>query len=187
MEHLRSIGTRIWLNKEKLVLVILLVALVYQGHTIFYPEERADLPNAVSPKPPRFNEANSEEYIGQIMDELEIPTISLPPEPFAPVPVSGLTGANPFSVHGSTLGGAPREEARETVETPQVVVERIQPAADGSVRAWIKVGERRARPRTVGAEFDGYTLDSIDAEGQSVVVTSKADGRQYSYRVEGAS
>ena len=167
MDKLYKFGAWLWRIKERVLLLILLVVLGARVYRIVNPP----VPNTIftPPKPP-----NSTASIpaGQVSN----------PPPLPAVPQRAEVQVNPFTTAGTR---ARREEGGE--ERPQFLLMAIREWRDGSYRAQLYLPTGRSSYFERGEELQpGYRLDSIDAEGQSVMIYSQQDGRRYEYRLGGA-
>lgn len=162
MNKLRKLGTWLWRSKERMLLAVVVVILCYQVWTLLHWE-----PLVVDPIPEPRREPPAD-WPG-------------PPKPvITPVPpvrpsYEALVLNNPFTVYGST---EPADEKKPERPDLGVQLVAIRPWKNNEVRAEIAVRGKRVRIKE-GDSIDqvNLRLDKIDAENQSVVLSSDEYGR----------
>lgn len=92
MDKLRKIAERLWYNKERIVLAVMVVVLCWHVYRIVSPTEKdTDMPNYTIPKP------------GPIVEPLEETQMPLPPEPRQIAQWKSIVTPNPFWYYSSTV------------------------------------------------------------------------------------
>ena len=164
---LQKTGAWIWNQKEKMVLLALLVVFAFRVYVVVNgPTLDVSEKKIVAAKPPE--------------------EVLLPPERPAPprkVDYQGLVQRNPFSVYGISTERADDTSAPEQIS---LTLHRIVPWNDGTVRAEISSQDGRARRYEEGEAFENYRIVSIDATAQTVVVYSSADDRNFTLTAQSA-
>jgi hypothetical protein len=166
---LRKIGKWFWLNKERMLLAVLVIVLGVRVYGVvnppplekpaFHPAPRAELPEDWEDAPPLPRQ-------GPALERVDPAT---------------LRAANPFTV----VGGGAQNDRREV--TPASLGVRLDSVREmrGDYVAYISVGGGRARMTRAGDEFgDGqFRLESVDGSGQSATFWSQEAGRTFTVTV----
>jgi hypothetical protein len=178
LEKVREITGKLWLHKEKVLLVVLLGVLIVQvwrgwaestGNNdpppVFPPQGPKGVPVA------RLDPA----FKARIVDAFEeVKRVHLPPAPLPEMPVAKLIEDNPFSIW---RGSPPPDEE----ETPDIVVRTVRPGRDGGPpTASLIINGNRVFCEE-GEEKDGYRVEEIDVEAGSVTVFSESHGKSFTY------
>lgn len=168
---LRKAGERIWLLKEKMVLLILVAILCFRVYVVLstYSAEGSlegeDSRNGITPTPRPATARPA---------DVGLP----PPRPDLPRPMdySGLIRRNPF-----TVWGVAREDASERTPSERIDVSliRIVRWGDGTYRAEISVKGDKPKRFEEGEPFVSYRLERIDPETQTVVIFSEEHNRSF--------
>lgn len=159
--QLRKAGIWLWNQKEKMILVALILVLCYRVWGVMNPAELTfEEPGAAIAKPR-----------------------PIPKDPPPPVPVlprspdfKGLVRTNPFTIH-SALPGTREGEARE--DRPNLTVIRIVPWAGGDYRAEIVTQGARPKRYKEGEQFETYRLIDIDEVNNQVTIFSNAHNKNF--------
>lgn len=164
---LQKTGVWIWNQKEKMVLFALMLVLLFRAVVVVKGTtlELEDKGPVKPPKPP-------EEVV-------------LPPEkPVQPrqVDFQGLVQRNPFSVYGISSETQTDDSVPEQLP---LVLERIVPWNDGTVRAVIRSKDARGRRYAEGEAFENYRIVSINDTAQTVEVYSSEYDRTFTLTVQG--
>ena len=155
------------LNKEKILLGVLVLVLCFRVYKVVYPPEVE--PYEI-PAPPA----------GEIRDLTKIGLGEPPPMPalMERIPPTALVKSNPFTVYGSTVGSADPDRR------PQLWFVGLRPWGEGEWRAEITTNPN-ARPKRYreGEEFESYRLERIDVENEEITVYSQEYGRSFTYKL----
>ncbi|MBN2311746.1 MAG: hypothetical protein JXR94_22395 [Candidatus Hydrogenedentes bacterium] len=176
MEKLHKIGTWVWLNKEKVVLVVLILVFCYRVYKVVDPEEAAPLDIPKAPKAlPSGPEAPppGADFPGDP---------PLPPAPPIAVPASRFAESNPFTIYGTT-----EHDEDQGPRRPEMRLVGIRPFPDGKPRAEIITRGTKPKRYKEGEAFETYRLESIDEASGSIVIYSQEHNRTFTYQLEGAS
>jgi type II secretory pathway component PulC len=168
LSQLQKVGRWIWLQKEKMVLLALVVFLFYRVYAVAVNKE-------TPPPPPPPSAANTR----------EVPN----PPPFPPdrpplADAGALVSRNPFTIYG--IQQAESSRTSEEVRIP-LVLQRIVPWNDGQLRAELTTEDGRSRRYKEGESFQSYVLESIDEATRSVVVYSQEHDRTFTLKAQGGS
>ncbi|MBI2432632.1 MAG: hypothetical protein HYV26_07165 [Candidatus Hydrogenedentes bacterium] len=160
VDKLRKIAAWVWLNKERMVLLIAVGILCYRVYEVIFP------PPPEEPKPtnPPKNELPAP---GPETEKLLPP--SPPPRPpiDAPDDYASLYRRNPFSY--SSAGGGGATEVKE--DELDIALLNIQPGNDGA-RAQLRAGAAKKWYKE-GEPFQGYVLEDIDVDAKTVTIYSE--------------
>lgn len=170
LSKLRAIGQWIWVNKERMFLLVMLVILVWRVYKVMNPEkaEEPTIPAPASSVGPSF------------------PTDHKPGEPKGapdlppPADLSSLWIRNPFTVYSDTAqqGGRGSDAKQDDIEL--LDIQKSGTAAPsvklryGNTQKWHKEGD----------SFVSYKLLSIDVENKSCEVYSENKGRSITLKVK---
>jgi len=165
-QRLRKFGQWLWLNKERMVFLIMVGVLCWRVYQVVFPVPPEDAPVYSTPSPNR---------------EMAVPqpegVVFEPPAP--PPPASPLLNANPFwyFAQQSEGGGAAGEDRVDVqlhgiMETPKGPVARIQ------------AGAARAQPFQAGEKFMTFTVMDINVDAGEVEVYDESTGEQIILRRE---
>jgi hypothetical protein len=161
--QLRKAGAWIWNQKEKMILVALILVLCYRVWGVMNPPEVNFEESARGANPPKPR---------QILKDPPPPVPVLPRSP----DFKGLVRTNPFTVH-SALPGSREGEARE--ERPNLTVVRIVPWTGGEYRAEIITQGARPKRYKEGEQFESYRLVDIDEINNQVTIFSNAHNKNF--------
>jgi len=169
MDKLRKIGTWFWYNKERMVLLVMVVVLAYRVYGVVYPGAPPVWPHIPVPQTALPENAEERQTLG-LPGELPLP------------PLAGLPGVytslyqrNPFWYYSGQ--GQQQDSGEVSAEDLNIQLVDIQSASTGP----------RARLRTIRTtdwysereQFEEFELVSIDMETRTVVVYSERYGRQF--------
>lgn len=165
MDQLYKFGVWLWRNKEKVVLVVLVLFLCVRTYRVVmgaepqqakvHPPVKSDLPedwNGAPPKPPVR------------------PAVPKPPK-------ESLIRSNMFTVYGK-----PVEESKTQEVTPDsigVTLVRIVPWKENEYRAELLTKGRRPKRYKEGEQFENFRLNRIDAANNSVEIWSEQYGKTF--------
>ena len=171
MDKLQKAGVWLWYNKERMVLIAMLVTLGYRGYQVFSPPpppnwERLQMPKDIFPEDPA---------------ELEGLNIELPGSPPVrpPMDIPGtyvsLYNKNPFWYYS----GQQKNESEQTVTAEQLNITLLDIQDAG--------GNLRARLRTTSAtkwyseneQFEEFELLRINPDDNTVEISSERSGRTF--------
>jgi hypothetical protein len=164
MDQLIKLRAWLWLNKEKLLLGVLVLVLCFRVYKVVYPPE-VKLPDPPVPPSPTWSG--------------DVPPGAPPVMPALPerIPSTGLVKNNPFTVYGVDYGK--KEEQR-----PELYFLGLKEWADGTWRAQITTNPRfRPKLYKEGEEFESFRLERIDVEAEEITVYSQADARSFTYKL----
>jgi len=177
LEKVREITGKLWLHKEKVLLVVLLGVLIVQvwrGWTESTGDK--DPPPIFPPKGPNLRvDQLDPAFKARIIEAFpEVKPVHLPPAPLPEMPVAKLTEDNPFSIW---RGSPPPEQEVK----PEVVVRTVRPGRDGGppTASLIIDGDRVFCEE--GEEINGYRIEEIDVEAGNVTVYSESHGKSFTY------
>lgn len=165
MEKIRYFGNWVWLNKERMVLVVMIVVLCYQVWKVASPSKDNNLIGARHPNP----SSNAVDMVEQIPEPPKMPPIERP---------VSLYRKNPFWYYGSQ-----RSSGQGTTETEiRLRLVNIQGSGDsarvklddGSAEHWYSIGE----------PFQSYEVISVDAAEGTCVVYSEEYSKQLTLKLE---
>lgn len=163
IDKLRKIGTSFWYNKERMVLVLMLVVLAYRVYGVINPEPPQTWPRLPSPQTLLPEDPAERQQLG------------LPSDPPPPLPMElpgnyvSIYENNPFWYYS----GRSESTGTQTVTAEDLGI-RLLDIQDAG-------GRPRARLRTVrttawyseNEQFEEYELLRIDPETQTVEVYSE--------------
>lgn len=175
VDKLRKIGAWIWRNKERAVLLVVLVVLGYRGWALMSPRLPPNWSRLQPPKP----------QLPDDLSELAEQNIELPPSPSlrppadVPEPFASLYQKNPFWYYAGS--GASRSEQEITVEQLNIQLLNLQ-----QVR-----GKWRARLRTTsttkwydeGEQFEEFEVLRINPDEKTVEIRSERYGRNFTLKM----
>ena len=163
VDKLRKVGLWFWLNKERMILVVMVCLLGYRVYAVLYPpppENDAFLAPPSTPDPETL--------------EPEVKPPEPPPRPRdgGPGDYANLTRKNPFWYY-STQGDTADEEEDACAGISLV---GFQQGGDN----WMAQLRTRATTRwySEGDQFEEFTLLSIDGNGGTVRVYSELVGEE---------
>lgn len=174
MDKLQKIGAWIWWNKERMVLLAIIMVLAYRVYVVAFPPEPEPM---LPPAPPR----------GELPPRAEAPPGLLPPQVPPPPPMdvpedyAALAQRNPFSYRSAPTGPGTTAAGEEEAD---IQLLRIQ-VAGGSPRGQFRTGGRNYW-RTVGQQAGEYRVDDIDAEEGTAVVFAEQLQRPIQLAVRGS-
>ncbi|MBI4557397.1 MAG: hypothetical protein HY706_07435 [Candidatus Hydrogenedentes bacterium] len=163
MDKVLKIGNWIWLNKERMVLGIMVVILGWQVYIVVNPPKDEN-DNFVASPPGNVSPPADQGP----------PSPSNPPPPPAAGEWSSLVRSNPWWVYAQPLTG--EGGGKQDDQNPGVILLDIQQMSNGEHRARLQT----VRPRWYreGESFESFRLERINAEEQTVVVYSEKHGRR---------
>ncbi|MBW7864997.1 MAG: hypothetical protein GX580_16385 [Candidatus Hydrogenedens sp.] len=167
-DKLQKAGAWLWHNKERMVLIIMVVVFGYRVYMVFTPPPTPDWP------PVRMPIADLPE------DPEEQKTIGLPGDPPVrpPMDVPGAYAAlytsNPFWYYS----GQQQAQQPQAAATIDVQLLDIQ-SAGGRTRARLRVGTRTEWVWENARFGEDYELRSVNAEEQTVEIYSERNTRTY--------
>lgn len=158
MNRIRKIGNWIWLNKERMVLAVMVGFLIFRVYQVVYPDTPVE-GNDLVPYPSK--------ELGDDVDRPGVPP-SLPPAPRMD-DWSRLWRLNPMNYRQPRLrgGGGPEQSA-----DLEISLLRIAEQSPGRYRAQIRTPSRDGWYE-VGRAFESYELLDIDADAGTVTVFSE--------------
>lgn len=164
MEKLRKFGIWVWDNKERAVLILVCLGLVYSVFRMINPPSPSDV--TIPPAP-------------RAAGTVEVPEPRMaPPEEDRPAyRRDEVLARNPFWANPrADRGEAPAEGRTQRAERDPITLERIMEMGDGSYRARLTMGRERGLVAE-GDTFQGYQLLRIDGNGRTVELYNSDTGR----------
>lgn len=151
MEKMRKFGERLWYNKERIVLVIMISILCWHVYSVV---------NA----PVEAGSATNFQYPSSNLEDIERAQIPPPPAPAIPTSWKGVYTPNPFWFYSgaSTQTGISRDS-----QDPGIKLLRIQEMPDGKLRAQLQT--TATNWYSEGAQFETFQLLKIDPGGSCQV------------------
>jgi hypothetical protein len=155
----RKIGTIIWNNKERLVLVIMVGVLCYRVYEVINPPPPVEIPVVPQPRNVIPNDWKDAPPV-----PTPIPTVDQQP------PTRELVSRNPFSTLsggqgvGSTVGGE---------DDIGLQLLGIKPWSGGTFRAQVITKGGKKQYVSEGEEFEEFRIISIDKDAGTVRVFSE--------------
>lgn len=156
VDKLRKVLGWIWHNKERMVLVVMVVILCYRVYEVMNP-------------PPEEGPAN---YPSPITDRARIPPEAQPPVPPETVSIdvpgnySNLYRQNPFWYHsGERTGAGEQAVTPEDLDIELLAIREV----NGRWRAQLRTQTTRDW-YDEGEEFEEFVLEQINPEENSVVI-----------------
>ncbi len=174
-DKLRKIGNWIWLNKERLILAVMVV---YLGMRVVRVVQ--DVPDTSGFYPPPARTL-SDEKERQLVKEGILPPATPPPAP-APYPFGqygALEEENMFYMHATTDG----EEAEETADWG-VRLLRVSEPMPGRRRAQLQYGSNVTEWHDEGEGFGEFRLESIDTEAGTATIYSTEYNQSRTFNVQ---
>lgn len=170
MDKVRKIGNWIWLNKERIVLVVLIVVLCYQVYQIVFPTQMT----FAQPLPPRKPNLESlEPEVKPPMDFRQLPRPRLGNYAL-------LYRRNPFWGHSG--GGTTTGTTEVTPETLNISLLDIKELG-GRVRARLKTSTA-SKWYDEGEQFEQFQLESIDLDNGEVSIFAEKYGQYVTVKLQ---
>ncbi len=171
VDKLQKAGAWLWYNKERMVLVIMVVIFGYRVYRVVTPPPAPDCPLLQQPKNELPTEPEEQQQLG------------LPgnPAPRPPMDVPGsyatLFTRNPFWYHsGQQSEQSGQQEV--TAESLNIQLLDIQEAAGGRLRARLRTKSLTSW-YSENAQFEEFELQRINKEDQTIEVYSERYGRTF--------
>ncbi len=172
MDKIRKIGDWIWNNKERMVLIVMVLVLGYRVYQILSP-----------PPPPQWQRLQPpRQQLPE--DPLDREDLGLPgPPPARPpldVPGTYVTfyERNPFWYYS----GEARQQADQEVRAEDLNIQVLSiQVVDGNPRARLRAGGGTSW-YSVGDQFAGFELLEINSDADTVVVFSQSHERPFTLR-----
>ena len=171
MGKLQKIGKWFWLNKERMLLAVLFVVLVYRVYRVVWPTPPED---KIIPSGPRSS----------LPEDWE----DGPPRPSdvlvdLPARAPAELAQNPFWVHGRDRTGT--TGTRDEAEGPLgVELTGIKTWNDGTPRAELLTQGTRPNYYAEGEEFQSFRLESINESNNTVRIWSDKHRRSFTLEVK---
>jgi hypothetical protein len=174
MDKLQKIGAWFWRNKERIVLIVMLLVLAYRVYGVMNPAPAKIWPHVPTPQT-ILPEAGEERQ-----------SLGLPNNP--PVrPPDGLPGVytsvyekNPFWYYS----GQKQQEGKQEVSVEDLNIQLLNiQEVDGKPRAQLHTS-RTTKWYFEGESFEEFELTRIDTETQTVVVYSEKYTRQFTLKMQ---
>jgi hypothetical protein len=165
LNNLRKIGLWLWYAKEKIILGVVILALGYSIYSALNPEPvppvRASNPSSTLTDPP--------------------PAPPARPPRLPETDPQVLVQNNPFTVQGGGPAVATqREQAEET--GPDITLRGIRESGGREVAELATSGRRQLKAE--GDTVDGYRVQRIDADDNTVTLRSEEDGSTFTLNAE---
>ena len=201
LSKLRKVGVWFWNQKEKMVLVALLIFLCFRVYVVLInpPDLMAETgpaaPAATTAPKPGLSQAGGRAGstttpkpaaaapAAPIMSANDLKAPPARPVLERQEDYKPLVRQNPFTIYGVMMGTSKKGE--QTEETIDVVLNRILKWKDGSYRAEMTT-KVSGRPKyyAEGEPFESYKLMSIDAAGNTVTIYSNAHDKTFVLKVQ---
>jgi hypothetical protein len=157
LDKLRKIGQWLWLSKERIVLLVMILVFAYRVYLVAYPQE------AIDSLPPFANPGSHvEPLVGDPQSE------PIPPPP--PPPVGDLVRNNMFWVYARDITGTGQETQRQInlrliniIRTPE---RGVQANLRTNRNYWVEAG----------AQFEQFIVREVNADEGFVIVFSEELG-----------
>jgi hypothetical protein len=162
VDKLRKAAEMLWLNKERLVLVVMVCILCFQVYKVLYPEKKAagELPMRPQSGAP------------------EVPQPTAGPGPTIGGDYLSLSRRNPFSYYsGRKQGGDSTSEQEVVLKLINIQEQSAGPRAriqTATTTQWYNEGD----------SFEQFKLISIDVAGQTATVYVESLGREMTITIE---
>lgn len=178
LEKVREIAGKLWLHKEKVLLAVLfgvLIVQVWRGM-----RQSTDEDGVVNPVPPKGQNVPYIELDEKTKEDIRskfplVTAVPLTPDSLASVPAAKLTEDNPFSIWRLNEVQEDKEE-----EGPEIVVRAIRPGMNDVLTAKLVINGKHVQYEE-GEEKDGFHVEEIDEETQTVKVFSESHGKRFTY------
>lgn len=174
MDKLQKIGNWIWYNKERMILVVMVLVLAYRVYEVLNPPPPRQWPPLASPRTQLPDDEESRQMLGLPGSPPPRPGIALPGD------YVSFFDNNPFWYHSGTARqdtGADTRGADLNIQLLDVQVVRGTPRArlstPGGRPAWYDENEQFANQ---------YELQRIDPETGTVVVYSERHRQSFTLR-----
>lgn len=172
MDYLYKFGMWLWRNKERIVLVVLVLFLCARTYRVVM----GAAPQPVKPHPP-------------VRSELPEDWNEAPPRPPAPPaipkpPKEALIRSNMFTVYGRPVEEGRTEEV--TADSIGVKLIRIVPWKGNEYRAELLTKGRRPKRYSEGEQFENFRLVRIDPTNNSVEIWAEQYGRSFVLQAQSA-
>lgn len=169
MNRIRKIANWLWLNKERMVLAVMVGFLIFRVYQVVSPASGEE--NKRMPRPPG----------NELPDDANPPGDPPPPPPPPRTEDwSRLWRFNPFVWRAPQGGGGPEGDNADDINLRLL---RIREVAPGQIRAQIDSGTRESW-YAPGQAFETYEVLSIDQENGVVTVFSERHQRSVELRIE---
>jgi hypothetical protein len=156
VEKIRKIGQWVWLNKERMVFLVMVIILCWRVYIVVKPPVPVDDVNPPQPSAQR---------------QMDVPPLPPTPDPrVTPPPTAPLKRVDPFWYWSSQVGEDTGEEGDLGIE-----LESILPTPTGPM-ARLKTKGGRARAYREGEQFENYIVRRIDADAGEVEVYDESTG-----------
>jgi len=170
LSQLQKVGSWLWSQKEKMVLIALVGVLCYRVYVVVSPPDKKtevqDAKKLAPAKPP------------------ELPVLPpWPPTRPAMADASGLIRRNPFTIYGVQTDDSPN--AKQDADSIPVTLTGFKKWSDGNMRAMMSLSGDRVRAYKEGESFGAYKLVGIDVDAKTVEVYSQEFDRNFTLQVQG--
>ncbi|NLV43011.1 MAG: hypothetical protein GXY07_00765 [Candidatus Hydrogenedentes bacterium] len=170
MDKLRKIGSWFWYNKERMVLIIMVIVLAYRVYGVISPAEPPSWP----PIPIPQTELPETEEERQALGMPGLPP--LPPTDGLPGTYTSFYERNPFWYYSDGDDDDDDDKAIGS-EDLNIMLLKIQDVG-GKPRAQLRTTST-TKWYSEGEKFEEFELVSIDPETESVVIYSERYSRQF--------
>lgn len=171
MDKLRKIGSWFWYNKERMVLIIMVIVLAYRVYGVISPAE----PPSWSPIPIPQTELPQTEEERQALGLPGLPPLA--PTDGLPGTYTSMYDRNPFWYYSGQ-----KDDRDKGIDEKDLNIQllKIQDAG-GKPRAQLRTTSA-TKWYSEGEQFEEYELVSIDPDTESVVVYSERYSRQFTLK-----
>ena len=172
MDKIRKIAKWLWVNKERMVLIIMVGVLVYRVNKVIYPDLRPDV------DPPK---APVESWVGVPPDRLKIIRPPIPPVPPTidiKESYTNLGLRNPFWLHAKGTTSSTTGEIRP--EDLGITLHNIR-ENQGSLTAQISTQTGGKRWRRLNAQFEQFELVDINDAEQTVTIYADQHRKEFTF------
>jgi len=170
VDKLRKAGLWIWLNKERMILLIMVGLLCRQVYAVVYPPAPEVADNLPLPKNPDPEAQPGEP--GALPPEIDPPKAQPISGLRSPGEYANLDRSNPFWYYSTQAEGGGASDA----DTLNIQLLDIR-VAGTKVRARLKTNAT-TKWYDEGDKFEEYQLLDIDPDARTVEIYSEADGKQ---------
>ena len=168
LDKLLNIGRLIWYNKERMVLLVVMVVLFYRIYVVFNPPEHAaEAPPALPHK--------------EVPEELQSPSPSPRPPLKVPANFSGLYNKNPFWYYSGSGGANDKKEVKES--DLGITLHAIRDVG-GKLRAQLSTTSVPKRWYDQNEKFEQFELVEVNPEDNTVVVYSEQYARRFTLHMK---
>jgi hypothetical protein len=165
VNSIRKIGRWFWLNKERMILVIMVCILCYRVYQIIYP-------------PPKPQEKQYRPPVKEVAEDQRPPLPPPPPPMLIPGAYASLHRQNPFWYYSREASDKQREVTGKDLGITLLNVRRVGETWRAQLRT-----QSTTRWYNEGEEFEQFVLERVNPEEKTVVIYSEQYARRFTYEV----